>query len=109
MAEGWEARRAEPWDARMMEGGQALVRARRQATGFARPGDGEEFERMLCERSTDAHALRRASAVQGFVLSRRAVDQAELLTIVLAPAIRGGGHSHRLPGDPPTPLNSSGV
>ena len=30
-------------------------------------------------------------AIQGFVLSRRAADEAEILTVVLAPGVRGGG------------------
>jgi ribosomal-protein-alanine N-acetyltransferase len=51
---------------------------------------------MLCERSTQAHALWRAGTLHGFVLSRRAADEAEILTVVLSPALRGGGHSRKL-------------
>lgn len=51
---------------------------------------------MLCERSMQAHALWRAGTLQGFVLSRRAADEAEILTVVLSPALRGGGHSRKL-------------
>ncbi len=34
--------------------------------------------------------------MQGFVLSRRAADEAEILTVVVAPPLRGGGHSRSL-------------
>ena len=114
----WDAWGSTPFGAPLSDAAEARALAKIHATAFARPWAAHEFERMLCERSTEAHALRRASAVQGsgirsgiqgFVLSRRAADEAELLTIVLAPAVRGGGHSHRLLGEHLTALNFSGV
>ena len=92
----WEALTPEPYVAPLFDAGQARALARLHATAFARPWDAHEFERMLCERSTQAHALWRAGILHGFVLSRRVADEAEILTVVLAPALRGGGHSRRL-------------
>ncbi|MBE7249390.1 GNAT family N-acetyltransferase [Methylobacterium sp. A49B] len=92
----WDALTPEPYVAPLTDASQAPALARLHATAFARPWDAHEFERMLCERSTQAHALWRAGTLQGFVLSRRAADEAEILTVVLSPALRGGGHSRKL-------------
>ncbi|MCJ2096215.1 GNAT family N-acetyltransferase [Methylobacterium sp. J-072] len=92
----WDALTPEPYVAPLADAGQAPALARLHATAFARPWEAHEFERLLCERSTQAHALWRAGTLQGFVLSRRAADEAEILTIVLSPTLRGGGHSRRL-------------
>ena len=92
----WEAWGTAPYVTLLRDSGQARALARIHATAFARPWDAHEFERMLCERSTEAHALWKNGAIQGFVLSRRAADEAEILTVVLAPAARGGGLSHKL-------------
>lgn len=92
----WDAFLPEPYVAPLTDAGQAPALARLHATAFARPWDAHEFERMLCERSTHAHALWRGGTLQGFILSRKAADEAEILTVVLAPTARGGGLSHRL-------------
>jgi [ribosomal protein S18]-alanine N-acetyltransferase len=92
----WDALTPEPYVAPLTDASQAPALARLHATAFARPWDAHEFERMLCERSTQAHALWRAGTLQGLVLSRRAADEAEILTVVLSPALRGGGHSRKL-------------
>ena len=92
----WDAFLPEPYVAPLTDAGEARTLARLHATAFARPWDGHEFERLLCERSSHAHALWRAGTLQGFVLSRKAADEAEILTVVLAPGVRGGGLSHKL-------------
>jgi ribosomal-protein-alanine N-acetyltransferase len=46
---------------------------------------------MLCERSHLAHGLMQGRTLAGFALSRRVLDEAEILTVVLGPAIRGQG------------------
>ena len=92
----WDALTPEPYVAPLTDAAQAPALARLHATAFARPWDAHEFERMLCERSTQAHGLWRTGTLQGFVLSRRAADEAEILTVVLSPALRGGGHSRKL-------------
>lgn len=105
----WDAWGVEPFVAPLRDSGQARTLARLHATAFARPWDAHEFERMLCERSTEAHALWRGGAIQGFVLSRRVGDEAEILTIVLAPATRGSGLSHKLLREHLTQLGNHGV
>ncbi|MDR7036812.1 MULTISPECIES: GNAT family N-acetyltransferase [Methylobacterium] len=105
----WDAWGPEPYVAPLRDSGQARTLARIHATAFARPWDAHEFERMLCERSTEAHALWRAGAVQGFILSRRVADEAEILTLVLAPSARGGGLSRRLLREHLTHLAHAGV
>jgi [ribosomal protein S18]-alanine N-acetyltransferase len=105
----WDALSPAPYVAPLTDAGQARALARLHATAFARPWDAHEFERMLCERSTQAHGLWRAGVLQGFVLSRRAADEAEILTVVLSPALRGGGHGRRLLRDHLNQLALSGV
>ncbi|MGU3540280.1 GNAT family N-acetyltransferase [Methylobacterium sp. A54F] len=105
----WDTWGPEPYVAPLRDAGQARALARLHATAFARPWDAHEFERMLCERSTHAHALWRGGSVQGFILSRRAADEAEILTVVLSPAARGGGLSHRLLREHLTQLAHAGV
>ena len=92
----WDAWGPDPYVAPLRDSAQAGTLARLHATAFARPWDAHEFERLLCERSSESHALWRAGTVQGFILSRRVTDEAEILTIVLAPNARGGGLSGRL-------------
>ena len=105
----WDAWGSTPYVAPVRDPGQAPALARLHATSFARPWDAHEFERMLCERSTETHGLWRGNGVHGFALSRKAADEAEILTIVLAPAVRGGGLSHRLLGEHLTALSFAGV
>lgn len=92
----WDAMTPQPSVAPLTDASQAPALARIHATAFARPWEAHEFERILCERSTFAHGLWRSGTLQGFVLSRRAADEAEILTVVIAPALRGGGHARGL-------------
>lgn len=92
----WDALTPPPHTAPLVDASQAPALARIHATAFARPWDAHEFERILCERSAFAHGLWRAGTLQGFVLSRRAADEAEILTVVIAPGLRGGGHAKGL-------------
>ncbi|GJD29419.1 Mycothiol acetyltransferase [Methylobacterium adhaesivum] len=105
----WEGWGGAPYVAVLRDSGQARVLARLHATAFARPWDAHEFERMLCERSTEAHALWKGGAIQGFVLSRRVADEAEILTVVLSPSLRGNGLSRQLVADHLAHLTLSGV
>jgi [ribosomal protein S18]-alanine N-acetyltransferase len=69
-------------------------------TCFARGWDAPDVARMLGDRSVLADGLFRGAARQpaGFVLSRLAADEAEILTIALDPALRGRGLSRQLLG-----------
>jgi ribosomal-protein-alanine N-acetyltransferase len=58
-------------------------------------GEGE-FEQMLRERNTLLHRLRQGGAVIGFAVSRIAADEAEILSIAVAPGHRGRGLSRDL-------------
>ncbi len=69
------------------------------AGSFDRPWGLMEFERMLAEENILAHvAIAEAtrSEAQGFVLSRLASDEAEILSIAVAPGRRGEGLSGKL-------------
>jgi [ribosomal protein S18]-alanine N-acetyltransferase len=92
----WDALTPPPSIAPLIDASPSAAMARIHATAFARPWDTHEFERILCERSAFAHGLWRGGTLQGFVLSRRAADEAEILTVVIAPALRGGGHARGL-------------
>ncbi|KLK93900.1 GCN5 family acetyltransferase [Microvirga vignae] len=62
---------------------------------FARPWSTLEFERLLAERGVvgDGLFLRSAPKPIGFVLSRLVLDEAEILTVAIAPEARGKGLS----------------
>lgn len=66
---------------------------------FDRPWGLLEFERLLAEENTLAHvaiAATGAGSAFGFVLSRVAADEAEVLSIAVAPDRRGEGIAGRL-------------
>jgi ribosomal-protein-alanine N-acetyltransferase len=62
---------------------------------FARPWDSFEFERMLADRAVVADGIFQTGAHEpfGFVLSRRVLDEAEILTVTIRPDCRGRGHA----------------
>jgi ribosomal-protein-alanine N-acetyltransferase len=63
------------------------------ATAFARPWSALDFERLLAERGVIADGVFAdgGDEVDGFVLSRRVLDEAEILTVAMAPSGRGRG------------------
>ena len=68
------------------------------AQSFAHPWGAAEFESLLAGRDVIGQGAiaasfwrKNARALTGFVLSRRAADTAEMLTIAVAPAARGKG------------------
>lgn len=68
------------------------------ASAFPRPWDGPEFERLLADRAVvgDGVFLERSGTLCGFVLSRRVLDEAELLTVAMEPEARGRGFTRPL-------------
>lgn len=77
---------ARPRDAAALAG----VHGRSFPVGWSEP----EFERMLADPSMIAHAARDDGGrgnIIGFVLSRIAADEAEILSVAVTPAARGGG------------------
>jgi [ribosomal protein S18]-alanine N-acetyltransferase len=67
-------------------------------TAFTRPWDALEFERCLADRGifADGVFLRGRSEPVGFVLSRRVGDEAEILSVAMAPEARGFGYARPL-------------
>lgn len=70
--------------------------AQLHAASFHRGWGEGEFEQMLREQNTLLHRLRQGSRVIGFAVSRLAADEAEILTIAVAPSHRGRGLSRDL-------------
>jgi ribosomal-protein-alanine N-acetyltransferase len=68
------------------------------ASAFARPWTVQDFEDFLTERQVRADGLflGRATQPSGFVLSRRAADEAEILSVAVAREARGRGHARAL-------------
>lgn len=65
--------------------------ARLHKASFHRGWDAGEFEQLLADRSVLAHRLRMGNTVAGFILSRMAADEAEILSVAIAPNLRGRG------------------
>ena len=66
------------------------------AEAFARPWSEDEILRLLGERGVLADELCLGPDLVGFVLSRRVLDEAEILTVALARAARGQGYARPL-------------
>jgi len=82
---------------------EAAACAALHATGFLHPWAEAEFESLLLVPEVCGDGLFLPDALGqavlvGFVLSRHAADEAEILTIVMAPSHRGRGHSGILLG-----------
>ncbi len=63
---------------------------------FHRGWGTDEFEQILIERNALAHRLRIGGSVIGFIVSRTAADEAEILSIAVASKYRGRGLSRDL-------------
>lgn len=76
------------------------------AAGFRRGWSEDEMEGLLRDPQVLSHRAARGRKTVGFVLSRRAADEAEILSIAVAARQRGGGvargllqhHMRRLAG-----------
>ncbi len=68
------------------------------AASFHRGWGAEDIAAMLADRAIVAHVVRRrqGGAVAGFILSRVVGDEAEILTVCVAPRVRGRGFGARL-------------
>jgi len=66
------------------------------AASFQRGWGEDEFARLLSERNVIGHRALVAGSLVGFVLSRLAEGEAEILSIALAPAWRGRGFARPL-------------
>jgi [ribosomal protein S18]-alanine N-acetyltransferase len=63
---------------------------------FHRGWSDGEIETLLLDRNVIAHRATVGRALVGFILSRMAADEAEILSVAVAPARRGRGLSRRL-------------
>jgi [ribosomal protein S18]-alanine N-acetyltransferase len=70
--------------------------AQLHAASFHRGWGEGEFEGMMSQRNTLVHRLRIGRKLVGFIVSRMAADEAEILSIAIAPSHRGRGLSRDL-------------
>jgi len=66
------------------------------AVAFRRGWSAEEFERLLIERNVVADRAMAGARLAGFVISRLAADQAEILSVAVAARHRGRGLARKL-------------
>src|SRR5438552_3060282 len=66
------------------------------AASFRRGWSEDEFERLLSDHTVVAHRAMRGRALAGFILSRLAAGEAEILSVAVASAQRGRGLARRL-------------
>ncbi len=66
------------------------------AAAFRRGWSEDEFERLLLDANVVAHRALAGRALAGFIISRLAADEAEILSVAVAPARRGRGLAKKL-------------
>jgi [ribosomal protein S18]-alanine N-acetyltransferase len=66
------------------------------AASFHRGWSEDEIERMLLDRNVLTHRASIRGRCIGFIMSRRAADEAEILSVAVASARRGQGVARRL-------------
>jgi len=66
------------------------------ASSFHRGWSEDEFERLLSDRHVVAHRATAGAVLAGLILSRIVQDEAEILSIAVAPARRGRGLARQL-------------
>jgi ribosomal-protein-alanine N-acetyltransferase len=74
----------------------APAMAQLHATAFHRGWGVDEIESLLLDESVMAHVLAPKAKLAGFALSRRAADEAEILSIVVERSARGRGLGREL-------------
>jgi ribosomal-protein-alanine N-acetyltransferase len=82
--------RAAPSISEARPGDAAAIAALHKAS-FQRGWGEDEVYRLLIENTVVAHRAMTGKAMTGFVLSRRAAGEAEILSIAIAPRQRGRG------------------
>lgn len=107
---GWMGRSQSP-ALRRIGADQAAACAAIHAPSFAHPWSAAEFETLLAasENAADGAFDARGMALHGFALSRCAADEAEILTIAVAPRQRRAGLGVKLLAAHVAHLSSLGV
>jgi [ribosomal protein S18]-alanine N-acetyltransferase len=108
---GWLLGRAATPRIAQLSSRHAARLAEIHAEAFTRPWDATEFERSLSERNVfaDGLFLGRGYEPAGFILSRKAADEAEILSVAIAAGARGRGHSGALLARHLQTLSQAGV
>jgi len=88
-------RRAEPVLSRA-DPREASALAALHASSFNRGWSEQEFEQLLVDRNVVADCAADGRKTVGFILSRRAADEAEILSVAVARSWRGRGFARRL-------------
>lgn len=81
---------------RVLRTGDAMECSRLHATSFAHSWSAADFEVFLSDPSCSGEGVEAKSGLVGFVLSRQTLDEAEVLTLVVAPPVRRKGCGRRL-------------
>lgn len=76
--------------------GDAAAFATLHGLSFRRGWSEDEIESLLADPTVVAHAAGDRDRVDGFILSRKAADEAEILSVAVAPRSRGTGLGRRL-------------
>jgi ribosomal-protein-alanine N-acetyltransferase len=74
----------------------AATLATLHAASFNRGWSEHEFEQLLTDRNVIADRAKKGRANVGFILSRRAANEAEILSVAVARSWRGRGLARRL-------------
>jgi len=74
----------------------AAAIARLHAASFGRGWEEDEVHRLLLDSAVVAHRAMARRTMVGFIMSRMAADEAEILSVAIAPARRGRGFSRSL-------------
>jgi ribosomal-protein-alanine N-acetyltransferase len=87
--------RGEPAVSEARQGDAAAIAAV-HSVSFQRGWGEDEIHRLLLEKSVVAHRVMSGRKLVGFILSRHAAGEAEILSVAIAPAWRGRGASQQL-------------
>jgi len=74
----------------------AAAIARLHAASFRRGWSDDEVERLIGERNVVTHRAASGAMLAGFIMSRLAAEEAEILSVAVARAYRGRGLARRL-------------
>jgi ribosomal-protein-alanine N-acetyltransferase len=74
----------------------AAAMAALHAASFRRGWSDDEFRSMLGDKAVLAHRAMRRNALNGFIITRMAGDESEILSVAVAASARGRGLAGRL-------------